>query len=187
MAKFDVSGLTRIADRLDRLEKADHTPLLLDWALTMTEDNKRGILAGTNKDGFPLTPVKYRPKVGATGTKNRKKDRGLKGFGPMASGLHGNLSPAEYRQLDGPPLAPRRANSRVITNFATEIGRSGGIWWVEGFWLDVVSISGIEFLPAHFQGLGRLPVRDLRGVRPQGLAKAARQLNAWAQRLLRGM
>lgn len=189
MKRYNFDHMAKINARLAQIAQADYEPLMIQWAFIIKADNRRGVLAGLDKDGSPMTPVRYRPKLGTggkAGPKNRKKDRGYKGFGPMASGLHGNLSSSEYRKLDGPPLAPRRTNSRVITNLRFERGRNGSVWWVEAFWQDVVSTSGISFLPYHFLGLGRLPVRNLAGIRPEGRAKAQRSLKTYALRLARG-
>jgi hypothetical protein len=168
MRGFSAAGLNAIAAKFDKIRAADHTTLMLDWEATMLADNKRGVLAGEDKNGSPLLPVTYRPK-GPALSGNRKSDRGYKGFGPSAAGLHGNLSSSEYRRLSGPPLAPRGANSRVITNFFTRHGRNGGQWFVEGAWLDVVSVSGVAFLAFLFA------LRNLAGIRPPGVAKAQRQ------------
>src|SRR5947209_6256359 len=91
------------------------------------------------------------------------------GFGRLMAGL------------GGPPLAPRGASSRVITNLFTQHGRdpADNTWFAEGAWFEVVSTRGIPFLMAHFTGAAtgrghrvKLPVRDLRGVRPQGRQEA---------------
>jgi hypothetical protein len=57
-------------------------------------------------------------------------------------------------------------------------------WHAQGGWADVVSVSGIPFLPFHFRGEGHLPQRDLAHVRPSALKKAREALTAFVQRLL---
>jgi len=176
---FSCAGLLKTADQLRRIRTADHRPLMERWQDTVEADNKRGVLAGLDKDGKPLIKVKYRPRNG-TKFVNRKKDRGFKGYGPLASGLHGNLTTAEYVRLTGPPLAPRRQNSRVITNFVTRPGKRGDTWFVEAAWLDVVDDEGEPFLQWLFL------YRDIRGVRPEGMEAARKQLITYVRRLVRG-
>jgi hypothetical protein len=121
----------------------------------------------------------------------RKKDLLFGGLGPQISGLHNNLTSTEYRQLSGPPLAPREQFSRVITNFL--IGyfeESKGRASVWGYWDEVVNRNGERFLHYHFNGLElrngrRLPPRDLRGVRPQGKKRCLDAFRAWATDILR--
>jgi hypothetical protein len=158
---------------------------------TIPDDNRKGILAGLDKDGNPMRPVTYRPTVAKpqkpspqqrNNASVRIKAGTFGGLGLHAAGLHNNLTSAEYRKLGGPPLAPRGQFSRVITNLTTdyEVSADGRIWTAFGVWLDVVSTKGVSFLPFHFNGSGRLPVRNLAGVRPDGMALARRQLIAWA-------
>jgi hypothetical protein len=97
-----------------------------------------------------------------------------------------NLSTAAYKRLDGPPLAPRREASRVIANLVTGQGRDGDDFFAAGGWQDVVSPKGVPFLGAHFKGENGLPKRDLRGVRPWGMAKARAAVRTWARWLLGG-
>jgi hypothetical protein len=40
-------------------------------------------------------------------------------------------------------------------------------------------MKGIPFLRYHFNGDGRLPRRDLRGVRPAGIEKMRAAMNNW--------
>jgi len=87
---------------------------------------------------------------------------------------------------DGPPLAPRGAFSRVITNLVTgyEVLASGA-YSAYGLWNEVVNAKGRKFLHYHFEGTGRLPVRDLRGVRPEGVERARKAAKAWMLDLIR--
>jgi hypothetical protein len=202
--RLDLSGLRRLRARLMKLGAPSDgalTVLGVSWAKVIDDDNRAGVLAGTDRYGHPMAPVTYRPKGGALkptaarrNTNNARARRGaFAGFGPSASGLHNNLTPAEYRRLAGPPLAPRGAFSRVITNLKTRMDRLGP--WrftVVGYWDDVVSTKGIPFLMAHFTGrrtgrnrATRLPRRDLRGIRPEGRRRAFVALKAWAIDLLR--
>ena len=54
-----------------------------------------------------------------------------------------------------------------------------GVWEVVGAWINVVSKKGVPFLHWHFDGTGKLPRRDLRGIRPDGVAKCRRSARAW--------
>lgn len=185
----DLSGLDRLTARVSKLGSLDATPLMATFMRVIEEDNRKGVLAGTDKDGGYMPAVTYRP-VGKGKRANARQKNNVKGrvrsgvfggLGPMASGLHNNLTTAEYRKLSGPPLAPRRQFSRVITNLRTafEWSPDRTMWTAYGAWFEVVSVKGRPFLSAHFQGKGRLPLRNLAGVRPEGRTKARRAAVAW--------
>jgi len=175
------------------------------WMDIIQDDNRKGVMAGLDRYGDPMDPVTYRPVGEAQkkltdaqrNTSNRRLRRGnFVGRGPAASGWNNNLTSAEYRKLGGPPLAPRGHFSRVITNLKTGFttptavvnvhNESPGQWQAIGYWEGVVSRDGTPFLMAHFTGatVGRnhavtLPVRDLRGVRPEGKRRARTALREW--------
>lgn len=183
MTKVDLSGLDNMMRRIAMLGTLNMTPLMKTWGDIIQKDNKRGILAGLDKNGLPMRPVTYRPvgkvaKLTAkqrNATNPRKRASVFGGFGNLPAGLNNNLSSSEYRKLDGPPLAPRKEYSRVITNLLPGVieGMPGErVWMVTCTWADVVSKKGVSFLPYHFNGSTNLPARDLRGVRPEGLAEA---------------
>jgi hypothetical protein len=188
---LDLSGLVSASRRLRNLEAALDNPrgLMVSWMKILDDGNRRGILKGLGGDGAPLRPVTYRP-VGSKGAGLSASQRNLAnlrtrrgahaGTGMHAAGLHNNLTPAEYRRLGGPPLAPRGAFSRVITNFAVDYDRLRAyVWQVTYFWRDVVNTKGVSFLRYHFEGTGRLPRRDLRGIRPDDRALASRAAKNW--------
>jgi hypothetical protein len=186
----DLAGLDRLMARFRKIANPDATPLMVSWMETIDSDNRRGVMAGLDKDGNPLVPVTYRPKP--PGVKSPRK----RGRGAYNPGAAGNLSSSEYRKLSGPPLAPRGTNSRVITNLKTRYGRTGPLgllWEAAGYWDDVVDRHGAPFLHHHFNGAtggGRrknvtLPQRDLRGIRPEGREKARKALRAWAIDIIR--
>jgi len=195
----DLSGLDRLIERVETISKLDATPLMLTWMNIIEEDNRKGVMAGTDKDGNYMFGVTYRPKTAKPlkiGSKaadrlrnhahGRARVGAFSGFGPAAAGLNNNLTSSEYRMLGGPPLAPRGVFSRVITNLRTDYGQDGDRnWFARGFWFEVVSKKGVPFLNAHFEGKNGLPKRDLRGVRPEGLAKARRAMVAWMSDLIR--
>jgi hypothetical protein len=187
-ATVDTSGLERLRARFDRLVNPNPEPLMVTWMRIIDDDNRKGVLAGLDGDGNPLIPVTYRPvKPGVKltveqrlGQTPRKKRGRYAAFGSISEGLYNNLSSSSYRQLDGPPLAPRRQFSRVITNLVTEFGRvSNNVWEAIGHWNEVLSKKGRPFLMYHFNGDGRLPKRDLRGIRRDGVEKARRSARAW--------
>lgn len=207
---LDMTGLTKRIEQLEALKTVDATDLMITWQRIISEDNRRGILQGLDKNGVPMIPVKYRPettkplrvtkppkqltikealKRQRLNQKANKRKGVSAGLGPLASGLHNNLTSAEYKLLGGPPLAPRDQFSRVITNL--EVGYGGPPkgdpqWFAFGEWADVVSNKGIPFLKYHFHSVpSRLPVRDLRGVRPDGIAKAVDALRNWARLKIR--
>jgi hypothetical protein len=201
---IDLSGLDRLTARFRLLVNPNAAPLLDRWKLVMAEDNRKGILAGQDKDGNPLRPVTYRPKYDAIGPlKKGKKSRELTveerlgqskrtkqgryaAFGSTANAEWNNLKTSQYRTLDGPPLAPRRQFSRVITNYVVRSGQTSPTMWESvGYWLDVLSTKGKTFLHYHFNGEGQA-VRDLRGVRPDGIAKCRKSARAWMIDLIRG-
>jgi hypothetical protein len=187
--------------KLDALVSPDLAPLMVSLTRIIAEDNRRGVLAGTDRDGRPMAPVTYRPIGKAkrvTAAQRNKADARLRtspyaGFGAYAAGLHNNLTRAEYERLGGPPLAPRGYSSRVITNLKVGWERlPTGVWKAYGYWDEVVSTRGIPFLHAHFVGArtGRrgataLPRRDLRGVRPEGMARARKAIRNYVKDLVR--
>lgn len=180
----DTTGLERLTARLRSVAShgLDATDLMKTFQTIIEADNRKGVLAGLDKDGRPMAPVTYRPvgkaaKLTASqrNTSNARARKGaFAGRGPLASGLHGNLASAEYRRLGGPPLAPRKAFSRVITNLRTHhVQVSPHTWEAYGFWYEVVDVKGRPFLHHLFKR------RDLRGVRPEGRAKARKAAVAW--------
>lgn len=179
-------GLKAIQERLNRLANLTDeavAPLLDELRDIVTEDNRKGVLAGRDKSDQPMPETKYRlNRVSRTRARTRKQ-----GFGMTRFGLQGdNLTSAEYRTLTGPPLAPRRDRSRVIANFVTRAGKSGqGRYFVEWGWANVVNAKGQTFLQYHFDGKGRLPKRDLRGVRPWGQERMKRALREWSRGVLK--
>jgi hypothetical protein len=196
----NTAGIERLTKRFRRLANPDATPLMVTWCRIIDEDNRKGVLAGTDKDGNAMVPVSYRPVTNAqkkltSAQKNHAAARARRGkylgLGGHPAGVNNNLTSAEYRKLTGPPLAPRGAFSRVITNLLTRFGKAGsGHWEAVGYWNQVLSAKGFKFLSVHFEGkrLGRNGPRiqrDLRGVRPEGQAKARKAARAWMIDMIR--
>ncbi len=189
-------GLTAALDRLAKIEgllariaTADPTPLLEEFERIVEADNERGVLAGLDKDGNPMPPVTYRPKASkGPGLSRKQQSPRHNAFGKRYQATGDNLTSSQYRKLDGPPLAPRRKASRVIKNL--DIGSfydpATGKGIAFGAWKGVVSKKGVAFLAFHFNGEGRLPRRDLRGVRPWGREQAKQALRRWWKSLLKG-
>lgn len=183
-AGFEWDTFGAFSEGLNALANFDAMPVMEEWRRIITEGNRRGVLSGVDGYGNPAPPLKYRFGIGRK-TRNRKRpDYGQTthdetGHGPYASGLHDNLTTAQYRELSGPRLAPRGELSRVIKNLMTRIDYDPAThtWEVIGAWAEVVSIEDFPFLPVHFEGLkaGRgagftMPRYDLRPVRPDDLA-----------------
>jgi hypothetical protein len=170
--KVDTTPLERIVGRLImlRLEDQDFAPLMLEWRTILEEDNREARLAGQDGWGVPLAPVTYRPDPAAN---------------PNRSILaNDNLTTSWYRELTGPPLAPRGVESRSIKNFRTAHLHLGNQWQAVGAWEDVLSPSGYPFLSAHFHGAGWLPIRNLAHVRPTAMAMVRERLKAFGRRLI---
>lgn len=207
MISFNLADCGRFAARIKRLDltRGDMTPLLKNWERLMEAGNRAGILAGTDGKGQPMIAVTYRPvgparkklTIGERLGQKQNKRRGEYGGMMAAQGgllANNNLTSAAYRQLDGPPLAPRRQFSRTITNATT--GNypdlvQHGVYYVELAWGEVVSPSGFHFLPVHFKGLalgknGPCIKRDLRGVRPADIEKMRASLRRWCALTIRG-
>jgi hypothetical protein len=108
-------------------------------------------------------------------------------IGPGWVERNNNLTTSQYKLLGGPPLAPRDQFSRVITNYKADYAKLPSGNWATTFWWDeVMSVKGVHFLKYHFNGDGRLPKRDLRGLRPRGKQEALQALHNWAKDKIRG-
>lgn len=207
MLHFDQGDITRFAARMTRLTMfadpnnpvlvAAMTDLMESWERIMEEGNRKGVLAGTDKDGISAPPLLYRPVGGVRkltvaqrlGQRPNLKRGKYAGTGSSPGILpNNNLSTSEYRHLAGPRLAPRKQFSRVITNAATGHGRDPDnpyAWFAELAWIDVVNVKGEHFLHYHFDGDGQAKY-DLRGVRPADVEKLRDSLRSWAKLVIRG-
>lgn len=180
-------GLEGLVERLRALRGVDLTPVATRCAEILVEGNRRGVLAGLDGNNAPMPPLKYRGGA-AKKTRNRRvPDFGTTlyettGAGPFATGLHDNLTTAQYKQLTGPRLAPRREGSRVIKNLHPEVERPDDDTWVAvAAWDNVRSPDGTMFLPYHFNGADGMPRYDLRPIRPEDFAFCANALKTFAQ------
>lgn len=159
-------------------------PLLEVFEKIIVEDNRRGVLNGLDRQGNPVVPVKYRTGV-AVPIRARRGDRYGTIRGRAKPGVDENLTSSEYKRLTGPPLAPRRARSRIIQNLVTRHDKTARGWEAVGAWKDATNSSGQPLFPPHFKGRGRLPKRDMAGVRPQGRREAREATKLWARHYLR--
>ena len=180
-------GFDRLAQRLHGLVDPDAGPLMEDWEKVIYEGNRRGVLQGVDGFGRPMPPLKYRNGKGNA----NKRSRSGRAYG-KGGGAHGdNLTTSEYRKLTGPRLAPRRLQSRVITNLVTGHGRDPGNryeWFAVGNWDRVVNTDGEKFLMDHFEPRSgsSLPKYDLRPVRPEDRRLARQVAREWIRGLIRG-
>jgi hypothetical protein len=167
---------------LQRLQHPSAVRCLDELEAIIWQDNRRGLLAGTDRDDAPMvSTVREQTPVGhwvtyilPNGVPAHYYQAGLTGLFPEMDG-------------SGKPLVPHGAESRAITNLATDHTPIGpNEWLVYGAWVGVVSKKDVQFLPFHFRGEGRLPVRDLAGLRPQGLTEAQAAIERWGMALLNG-
>ena len=142
--------------------------LMGSWANVLVEDNRKGVLAGTDKDDRPVAATIYRNSFAQAGYDRptyvkfvpnpfggvdwQTNVTGAEGPG-YKPGSTQNLTTKQYKALSGPPLAPRGMASRIISNYQIEaVSGEGGEFGVEGGWDDVVSKNNVSFLPFHFSG-----------------------------------
>jgi len=167
------------------------------WERIIENDNRQGVLNGTDKDGQDAPLLRYRP-VGTAkkltvaqrlGQRPNLRRGKYAGTGPFVGIVaNNNLTSKEYRKLDGPRLAPRRQFSRVITNLMPGSFRDAtdrNVWHCVMAWRNVLTSKGKKFLHYHFEGQGNNPRYDLRGVRPSGIRDCKAALVAWAKDAVR--
>lgn len=127
----------------------DLSPIMPTLESIAWKDNEEGLLAGTDKDGHALAPLSPRTLA--------NKNRG-----------------------SGGPLVPRGRASRFIANYrVASIKKGPGAWLLIGTWVNILSKKKVPFAEFHFSGTNRLPIRDLRGIRPAGKAKMQQVLSDW--------
>lgn len=189
----DWQGFEIFDQQLLALQNFDPMPLLQQWEDVIVEGNRKGVLSGVDGFGNAMPPLKYRngkgkrtarrqvPHFGRTYHETPTNGNAI--AGPFAAGFDQNLSTAEYQELTGPRLAPRRDESRVITALHTVINHdpATGHWEVIGAWADVVSKTGDPFLRYHFEGMGHNPRYDLRPIRPDDLRICENYLKAYVK------
>lgn len=79
-----------------------------------------------------------------------------------------DLAPSTLRNRKGggPPLVPRGEASRFIANFRAEWIAEAGGYVLHCGWVGLDSKDGRPFGQFHLTGKGRLPRRDVGGIRP---------------------
>jgi hypothetical protein len=173
--QLELTGLDRLERAVKSLGEISYAPLMKSWEDILQEDNTRAAMAGLDGEGVRMdtyAPVTYRPKAVK-----------LIDYKILANN---NLTSSHYRSLAGPPLAPRGMQSRIVTNYRTASAElSDGRWTAIGAWEDVLSTTGVSFLRYHFTGSGALPVRDLRGIRPDVKVEARRSLRDFLMQYMR--
>lgn len=173
-------GFDSVQAILEQLIHFDPTPILPSLEGVIYRDNRRGVLAGLDRDGVPMTPTVRESTAEGHWVTFSRPDGSL-GHYYQAGRSPTPGAPPGVSEGPGKPLAPRDERSRVIANLVTAWYQDGPTRWVVfGAWEDVVSKDGVPFLPFHFRGEGKLPTRDLAGLRPEGLAEAQEIVAAWA-------
>lgn len=178
-------GLTALVADLQALRNVDLFPVAEQCEQIIVEGNRRGVLAGLDGNNHPMPHLKYRGGAGKKTRNRRVPDYGTNlfqetGHGPLATGLHDNLSLAEYQKLTGPRLAPRREQSRIIKNLLTRIDHpTDDEWEAIGAWVEVVDVEGRPFLRDHFDGIGQARY-DLRPIRDEDMQFCRNALEAFA-------
>ena len=169
-------GAEKLIADLQAIPETDFYPLMERWTGILIEGNRRGVLSGVDGYNQPMPPLFYRDGKG-----KRTRNRRVPNFGTTKNpASYGNLTTAEYQELTGPRLAPRREQSRVITNLMPRIDHPDPFTWVAiAAWDRVVSDDGTPFLPYHFDGEGQAQY-DLRPVRPEDVQFCANALEAFA-------
>ena len=173
--RLDAEITGRLRRMLDSMENPDFSQFMEQCEVAIHEGHIRGVMAGTGGSGQVLKPTSYRMSKSAPLRKNRTINNSR--FGGPAMTENDNLTTAEYVKLKGPPLAPRGLGSRVIRNFASESGLDADGWYVTAYLVGIISRKGKPFMEYHFTGAGRLPRRDLRGIRPETRSRILRLLD----------
>lgn len=187
-ANYEWTGFASLQAKLAKLADPDMTPLMHEWEDILTEDNRKGVLEGVDMFEAPMPELKYREGRPMPAATRSGASRGST-TGSFKGSASDNLTNSQYRKLKGPRLAPRGEESRIIANYVTGSGRDPSDryrWMAFGKWLDVVDKDGNSFLDHHFNGLGRNPRYDLRGVREWGRNQALAALKRFANLLAKG-
>lgn len=177
----DWPGFATLQHKLDALADPPMEAILLGLEQVVFTDNRDGLLAATDRDGQPMPRTVRESLDEGHEVFYRLPDDSIGHY--WQAGRHGD----HPEDGPGPPLAPHGLKSRSITNLATGHYEDGpGAWVVFGAWEDVLSEEGVPFLPFHFRGEGKLPTRDLAGLRPDGRARALALVDDWASAVLAG-
>lgn len=176
--------------------------------------NRLGVLAGiSGTSGTALAEVRYRKQKITDGIPTQNLTTSMQAlqaeanlmvappdygdsqlFSTMQSSYYNPTpifaEPEVYRNYDGPPLAPRRRESRVITNYVVQADNSHDQVSLECGWDDIYGITpyGTQeaFMNSHFEGTDRQKKRDLRGGTDYDKQQFERQIRAWMTHLATG-
>jgi hypothetical protein len=123
---LDLSGLDRIATKMATLTNINAAPLMRTWEKVVETDNRTGILAGLDKDGVPMTPVRYRPKpnTGFRVNKPGNVARAGRGASHFTKGIVAQYNAEHKRTLARFRLNQRAAMRRGQYSGITGIGPS---------------------------------------------------------------
>lgn len=171
-------GFDLLQAELLRYENPNLEPLMEEIKDVLYDQNKISVLAGIDVDDQPMPITQRQLKVNESNAR-----RATQGQGPRL--FKQNRSPYGLVH-DGPPLDPRYQESRIITNLAmTHHEEAPGEWWVIGAWDTVVSSKGVQFMPFHFRGEGKLPKRNRAGIDSEGLRRVYVALDNFIEKWLR--
>lgn len=190
--------LQAAVNRLAGVDAEDLAELEEELRRVIIEDNRKGVLEGTDRNDAPMEPLRYR---NGSGVRTRARSMRSESFGSIRGRFKGvapapksgrtvlannNLTTKAYQQLTGPRLAPRREASRVITNLLPlPSERRGDTLIIQCGWVDVVNPKGRQFLTFHFEGKVRgARAYDLRGVRRWGREKARYIVRQWISQMV---
>ena len=173
--RLDAEITGRLRRMLDSMENPDFSQFMEQCEVAIHEGHIRGVMAGTDKDGVPMIETTYRNSNAMPLKKSRTISNSR--FGAPGMTKNDNLKTSEYVKLKGPPLAPRGLGSRVLRNFASESGLDADGWYVTAYLVGIISRKGKPFMEYHFTGAGRLPKRDLRGIRPETKSRILKLLD----------
>mgnify|MGYP000367207653 CR=1 FL=1 len=170
MAVTRVTGLRQLSQQINQrasaldLSRAEFRASMDGFRRELIRINEYARLHGLDKNDTPHEPVTYRPKDAKSIDVKRSNSPKRPKYSKRNS--YGNLSPEEYRQLDGPPLVPRRRGSRLISNYYVNIDTRGDRFVVAAGWRNILDRKGRPFFP----GLGpNQPQRLVAALSPMAL------------------
>lgn len=132
---------------------------------TKALDAKMAFIKGKGAQNLSLA-IAREVKVGNTYDRMNGRDRYGVALTPLKSKRTG-----VYKNALGYPLTPFGPRSRAVKSFDTKARQRDGKWQIVAGWINVVSKSGVPFLPFHDLGSGHLPRRSIFGISPRTWAK----------------
>jgi hypothetical protein len=153
------SGLRTLQARLDRMQAR----------VGLSNVNKRVIATEVERELWEINRA----------DRTRGVDRRGVALVPLAP------STLARRKGKGPPLAPKGAGSRVVTEYLAELDVRPGKVEVKAGWGPILSKTGRAFLEFHILGKGYNPKRDIAGITPKGHGRLRILIPAWIRESLR--